>query len=123
MYPTPPMTPRPPAFVTAAASSGPAATFILQKRENVFFSSDTQRIVCYAKPGRRTYPAKRMGCLMPNSSVMGVVMVAICEFLERGGEGWLVAMVCVCGGWSLAWLCAGKTLYTSHDDGKDKQAT
>ena len=28
VYPTPPMTPNPPAFVTAAASSGPAATFM-----------------------------------------------------------------------------------------------
>lgn len=28
MYPTPPITPRPPAFVTAAARSGPALTFI-----------------------------------------------------------------------------------------------
>ena len=28
VYPTPPMTPRPPALVTAAASSGPAATFM-----------------------------------------------------------------------------------------------
>ena len=28
MYPTPPITPSPPAFVTAAASLGPAATFI-----------------------------------------------------------------------------------------------
>ena len=28
VYPTPPITPRPPALVTAAASSGPAATFI-----------------------------------------------------------------------------------------------
>lgn len=31
VYPIPPITPRPPAFVTAAASSGPAATFILRK--------------------------------------------------------------------------------------------
>lgn len=28
VYPCPPITPKPPAFVTAAASSGPAATFI-----------------------------------------------------------------------------------------------
>lgn len=31
-YPTPPMTPIPPAFVTAAASSGPAATFMPASR-------------------------------------------------------------------------------------------
>ena len=32
VYPTPPITPRPPAFVTAAASLGPAATFIPARR-------------------------------------------------------------------------------------------
>lgn len=32
VYPTPPMTPRPPALETAAASFGPAATFIPARR-------------------------------------------------------------------------------------------
>src|SRR4051794_3720868 len=32
VYPTPPITPSPPAFVTAAASLGPAATFIPARR-------------------------------------------------------------------------------------------
>lgn len=50
VYPTPPITPNPPAFVTAAASSGPAATFI---------------------------PASIMGCWIPNSFVMGVVMIGV----------------------------------------------
>jgi len=42
--------PNPPAFVTAAARPGPAATFI---------------------------PARKMGCLILNSFVRGVVMVVI----------------------------------------------
>ena len=44
------MTPRPPALLTAAASSGPAATFM---------------------------PASMMGCLIPNSSVIGVEIVGV----------------------------------------------
>jgi len=42
--------PKPPAFVTAAARPGPAATFI---------------------------PARKMGCLILNSFVRGVLMVAM----------------------------------------------
>lgn len=44
---TPPITPRPPAFVTAAASRGPAATFI---------------------------PASKTGCLILRRSVTGVLI-------------------------------------------------
>eukprot|EP00924_Labyrinthula_sp_SR-Ha-C_P006634 maker-scaffold_29-snap-gene-0.53-mRNA-1 protein AED:0.03 eAED:0.03 QI:934/1/1/1/0/0/2/25/65 len=52
----PPITPSPPAFVTAAASLGPAATFI---------------------------PASRIGALIPNNSVIGVfnpsvIFISVC---------------------------------------------
>lgn len=39
VYPTPPITPIPPALVTAAASSGPAATFIPRGCEEALMSS------------------------------------------------------------------------------------
>lgn len=45
---TPPMTPRPPAFVTAAASLGPAATFIPASRIGclIFRRSVTVVLIC-----------------------------------------------------------------------------
>ena len=49
--------PNPPAFVTAAASPGPAATFI---------------------------PARKIGCLTPKSLVRGVVIVVM--FAEESFE-------------------------------------
>ena len=60
------MTPRPPAFETATASSGPAATFMLCWGK---FRWVRERV--------DTYPASRMGCLIPKYSVMGVWMTDI----------------------------------------------
>jgi hypothetical protein len=54
------MTPRPPALVTAAASSLPAATFM---------------------------PASRMGCLIPNNLVRGVEIVGVLMVERCGREG------------------------------------
>jgi hypothetical protein len=54
----PPMTPRPPALVTAAASSGPAATFILQ--ENTCWESNHHNRTRNCVPGEedRVFDAK-----------------------------------------------------------------
>merc|ERR1719262_563765 len=56
VYPRPPITPRPPALVTAAARAGPAATFI---------------------------PARMTGCLIPKSSVIGVLSCCSCDIVKR----------------------------------------
>ena len=50
VYPTPPMTPSPPALVTAAASLGPAATFIPARRTGwlIFRRSVTVVRICSA---------------------------------------------------------------------------
>ena len=66
MYPCPPMTPRPPWFVTAAANSGPLATFIPTigrisiSTQPTLTKSDVERI-----------PASRIGWRILNKSVMG----------------------------------------------------
>ena len=61
------MTPSPPALVTAAASSGPAATFI---------------------------PASSTGCLIPKSSVIGVEMMdMVTTLIVSCGE---VTFICRC---------------------------
>jgi hypothetical protein len=62
VYPIPPRTPRPPAFVTAAASFGPAATFI---------------------------PARRIGWLILRRSVTVVRSTSAdcCQFACAGGTG------------------------------------
>jgi hypothetical protein len=61
----PPMTPSPPALVTAAASSGPAATFIPE----CTISSSAAELL------RRVHaPASKIGCWIPKSSVIGVLI-------------------------------------------------
>lgn len=80
------MTPRPPALVTAAASSGPAATFIPvvhRARPSLYVSTSEQPVDTDGGP------ARRMGCLMPKSLVSGVEMVAMLneEYGMWRGEG------------------------------------
>jgi hypothetical protein len=77
VYPTPPMTPRPPAFVTAAASSGPAATFIPVSPGCSVIEARTSVSSHYS-------PASRIGCSILNISVIGV---AILDMVADGGLG------------------------------------
>ena len=76
------MTPNPPAFVTAAANSGPAATFILNW---------SARLGNCGTIGDETDPASRIGCLIPKSCVMGVEIV---DIVGMEVVGWLEGEPC-----------------------------